>query len=513
VIIHSNNHTGEILQKGDLMCKNRSRSYERTEKNSRSVHTHNKQINNKTTSMRITTYPTNLSLSCTTEYTQLSLNEQEVYMMLSLKAPEYESPDRQGRAPLDLICVIDVSGSMHGDKIELMKKTLLFMVDQLKPMDKCSIVTFDSSINVPLQLMNMDDLNKKKATEVIKKQSAGSCTNLSGGLLKGLEVMRDRKNPSDVTSILLFTDGLANEGITASKDIVEIVQKQLMEYGKHVSLFTFGFGTDHDANMLRAISDAANGLYYYMEGLDQIPQTLSDCLGGLLSILAQNIQLKIETLDEDVQIGKIHSTAYKKNEIKPGREIELSIGDMYSEESRDVVFTATVKAKSSPDYQQLIKASLTYFNVIEKENQQSEVIAGITRVTTPENQTPNPKLDIQRNRVECANTMDSVRYLANDGNFSQAKQLLEDSCTKLQSTHTKDHDFCKGLYADMMDCLDDINDERYTSHGSKKMNTYCSASHHQRSTNDRSSAQRSYLTSHKMDLQSAAMHFTQNTNI
>eukprot|EP01115_Flamella_aegyptia_P003481 TRINITY_DN1606_c0_g1_i2.p1 TRINITY_DN1606_c0_g1~~TRINITY_DN1606_c0_g1_i2.p1 ORF type:complete len:86 (-),score=17.34 TRINITY_DN1606_c0_g1_i2:118-375(-) len=48
--------------------------------------------------------------------------------MASLKAPNYQ-PDK--RSPLDLICVVDRSGSMSGSKIELTKQTLEFVVSQL----------------------------------------------------------------------------------------------------------------------------------------------------------------------------------------------------------------------------------------------------------------------------------------------------------------------------------------------------------------------------------------------
>jgi len=432
--------------------------------------------------------------------------------MFSLKAPHYDSEERENRAPLDLICIIDVSGSMHGEKIELMKKTLLFMIEQLKPMDKCAIVTFDSSVKVPLHMTAMDHESKKRAKEVIEAQRSGSCTNLSGGLLKGLEIMRDRKQPADVTSILLFTDGLANEGLTATDAIVDIVQKQLKEYGKHISLFSFGFGTDHNADMLRAIGESGGGLYYYVENVDQIPQTFSDCLGGLLSVLAQNIELKIETMDDEIKISKVHSTSYKINEIRPQHELELAIGDMYSEENRDIVLTVKLNSRLNPnEKQQLLKATLSYFNVIEKESQRDEVIINIERVeSVPADQTPNPHLDLQRNRVECANSLDTARKFANDGKYEEAKQLLTNTCKFIEEASTGKEEFCQGLVADIRDCLSDLNSDRYESHCSKKMNTYCSASHHQRSTNDRSASQRYYHTSHKQAMEDASESFLDN---
>ena len=36
------------------------------------------------------------------------------------------------------------------------------------------------------------------------------------------------------------------------------------------SVYTFGFGRDHDPDMLKAISDAANGMYYFIENEEQV---------------------------------------------------------------------------------------------------------------------------------------------------------------------------------------------------------------------------------------------------
>jgi len=65
-------------------------------------------------------------------------------------------------------------------------------------------------------------MKKGKITimNTVKKLEAGTSTNLSGGLFKGFEVVRERKNPQEVASIILFTDGLANVGLTKTQDIV-----------------------------------------------------------------------------------------------------------------------------------------------------------------------------------------------------------------------------------------------------------------------------------------------------
>lgn len=48
------------------------------------------------------------------------------------------------RTSVDLICVIDVSGSMSGQKLDLVKETMKYLIETLTPSDRLSIITFQS---------------------------------------------------------------------------------------------------------------------------------------------------------------------------------------------------------------------------------------------------------------------------------------------------------------------------------------------------------------------------------
>ena len=68
-----------------------------------------------------------ISLSCSAEYDSYPLTEQSCWAITSFKAPFYEPTSRSS---VDIVAVIDKSGSMRGDKIALVRKTLLFVIDQ-----------------------------------------------------------------------------------------------------------------------------------------------------------------------------------------------------------------------------------------------------------------------------------------------------------------------------------------------------------------------------------------------
>jgi Mg-chelatase subunit ChlD len=66
------------------------------------------------------------------------------------------------REGLDLVAVVDVSGSMKGHKIESAKRALQFVIMKLTPADRLSIVTFNGAAEkrTPLRSMTQDAQNK-----------------------------------------------------------------------------------------------------------------------------------------------------------------------------------------------------------------------------------------------------------------------------------------------------------------------------------------------------------------
>ena len=61
----------------------------------------------------------------------------------------------------------------------------------------------------------------------------------------------------------------------------------LEQIDRQACVFTFGYGSEHDADLLLGIAEAGNGLFYYIDSEESIPESFCDCLGGLLSVAAQ----------------------------------------------------------------------------------------------------------------------------------------------------------------------------------------------------------------------------------
>merc|ERR1712232_273357 len=172
--------------------------------------------------------------------------------------------------------------------------------------------------------------------------------------------------------------GLANHGIRSTKGIISMIQSNQTKGLGRCTINTFGFGKDHDATMLNEISDAAEGMYYFIENEDSIASAFADCLGGLLSVSAQGIELTIEALN-NIKITRIHSQKDCKI-IDDGKKYTISLGDMQEGEERDIPFNIFIPECITPiDNFEIIKLSINYFDIKLEEMKEKTSIITINR--------------------------------------------------------------------------------------------------------------------------------------
>ena len=112
---------------------------------------------------------------------------------------------------VDLICVVDVSGSMVGYRIELLIESLKYLVNIMNEQDNFALITFESDVHVINEFTKMTPENKTSILENINKLRAYGGTNIYPAIEKALELInQDYSNGERIASIILLTDG--NDG-------------------------------------------------------------------------------------------------------------------------------------------------------------------------------------------------------------------------------------------------------------------------------------------------------------
>ncbi|XP_066311500.1 probable E3 ubiquitin-protein ligase WAVH2 [Miscanthus floridulus] len=114
------------------------------------------------------------------------------------------------RASLDLVTVLDVSGSMRGSKLALLKQAMRFVIDHLGPGDRLCIVAFSSGAHRIIRLTRMSDGGKASAKAAVESLVAQGSTNIRGGLRVASDVLDGRRHRNAVASVILLSDGQDN---------------------------------------------------------------------------------------------------------------------------------------------------------------------------------------------------------------------------------------------------------------------------------------------------------------
>ncbi|KAK3425689.1 hypothetical protein EUGRSUZ_F02173 [Eucalyptus grandis] len=128
---------------------------------------------------------------------------------LRVKAPPAPKPrgSARSRAPVDLVAVLDVSGSMTGDKLQMLKRAVRLVVSSLGAADRLSIVAFSAAPRRLLPLRRMTARGRSAAREIVDRLACGQGTSVGDALRKATKVLEDRRERNPVASIILLSDG------------------------------------------------------------------------------------------------------------------------------------------------------------------------------------------------------------------------------------------------------------------------------------------------------------------
>ncbi len=261
--------------------------------------------------------------------------EDEVSVLLELTAPTAEAG--QSRAPAALEVVLDRSGSMDGERLHAAKSALESLIDRLNPTDSFGLVVFDDEVHVAVPAGPLAD--KEAVRGVIRSIESGGMTNLSGGLMRGLQEVKRVRSEGSATVVLL-SDGHANHGVTEPDALVTIAAGAR---AKGVTTSTVGVGLDYDETLLTGLSNGGAGNAHFAEEADAAGAALASEVDGLLEQVAQACSLTVRPTGA---VEAVHlSNDLPAAGIEGGFMVEL--GDFYSAEQRKLLLTIDVPAMSA----------------------------------------------------------------------------------------------------------------------------------------------------------------------
>jgi Ca-activated chloride channel homolog len=259
--------------------------------------------------------------------------DEQVAVMLELLAPALDTDEE--RPPATVEVVLDRSGSMGGERLEAAKAALVRLVDRLDPGDRFGVVAFDDEVRVVVPAGPLTD--KHAARGAIAGLDAGGCTNLSGGLLRGLQEARRVAGEAGAT-VVVVSDGHANAGEVDPRRLASVAAAA-REHGLTTS--TVGIGLGYDETLLAELARGGQGGHAFAEHGDAAAAALAGEVEGLLTktVQAASLLVRPEAPVASVTVwNDLPSQA-----VEGGIMVEL--GDLWAGETRKLVLGFGVPAK------------------------------------------------------------------------------------------------------------------------------------------------------------------------
>ena len=174
----------------------------------------------------------------------------------------------QVKKPVDLVVVMDISGSMNGKKITSARSSLMEFINKLADRDQLQINLFSSSITT---LTPLSALGAKRQ-QVLNSVSGifeGGNTVLYDAALDAYNGLKTSGDPKHIRAIIILTDGEDTASTASLDDVVAKIKADQGEGGNSIKLFTIAFGDDADKKVLQQLAEPTGGKQY-----DSSPETI-----------------------------------------------------------------------------------------------------------------------------------------------------------------------------------------------------------------------------------------------
>ncbi len=185
-----------------------------------------------------------------------------VSLELTLTAGRMPEEAAAGDRGVDLVVVLDRSGSMQGAKLEYARQSLQQLVSGLTDRDRFALFSYSDGVQKHCDLLPVNDLNRGLMRSAVNAIFASGATNLGEGLRAGIDLITAAGSPGRPGRVILISDGLANRGLT---DPAALAGMAAAAAGKEFAVSTVGVGADFNEFLMTRIADRGAGFYYYLE--------------------------------------------------------------------------------------------------------------------------------------------------------------------------------------------------------------------------------------------------------
>jgi len=192
-------------------------------------------------------------------------------------------------AGADYIFVLDVSGSMQ-TKLPILARGVKQALSQFKTGDRFRIITFDEQASeLTHGFVDANAVSIEEWSNQVMQLHTGSGTNVYAGLKAGLDAVEADR----ASSVLLITDGVANEGIIDPPSFYKLLKNY------DVRVFGFLMGNQGNWPLMRLITETSGGFYDQVSNDGDIGGAILLAKSKILSEAIHDVKLTIDGVQTD----------------------------------------------------------------------------------------------------------------------------------------------------------------------------------------------------------------------
>lgn len=272
---------------------------------------------------------------------------------------------------LNICLVLDRSGSMSEQPLQMVKQAALNIIKKLKPGDRISVVAFNHRAKVIVPNQMATDL--EKIEQKIEPIVADGGTSIDEGLRLGLKEVA-AYNQHCVSRIFLLSDGENEHG-----DNNRCLKLAELAAEYNVTIDTLGFGEHWNQNVLEQISDLVQGTLAYIEQPNLTTFEFERLLNRAQSVGLTNSSLTVELMPKTrlAELKPVAQVAPETIELPvqlQGNHFTIRLGDLMVDRPRIILLNFYIN-QLPPGKHKIAAVQLRYDNPgANRENLHSDVL-------------------------------------------------------------------------------------------------------------------------------------------
>jgi Ca-activated chloride channel family protein len=318
------------------------------------------------------------------------------------------------RPPLDLVLLLDTSGSMEGKSIEALRLAAHDLVSRMSPHDHLGVVTFDSQARVVIPSAELTPDARIAALDKIDHLEARGTTDMSDGLALALQQVSAGRAAGSIDRIVMLGDGVPND----PAPIASLVDQAR---AARISITTLGLGLDIDEGLLGQIALETGGVYRAVDKPEAVADVFDHELTRMQTVVGRNLYLQLQpgpgvTIDDMPGLTPSGASRY------------AMLGDLASGETRDVIVPVHVTGHHDGATVELVDAVLTFDDAAGNSGSQKRDAFASAKASSDQDAVKNAvkaEIELARARAQAASAILQAIALARSGSLDPARKLLD----------------------------------------------------------------------------------------